>query len=108
MAVRIRNRRHLHAKQVIEKRPIGPRHLAFPRSVVMQGPVGLAKRVGRDQLGQGRVPAAFVEMRRERPAHITKHQGKSDLSRSEEHTSELKSLMRISYAVFCLKKKKTK
>src|SRR3546814_5038210 len=31
------------------------------------------------------------------------HQG----MRSEEHTSELQSLMRISYAVFCLKKKKT-
>src|SRR3546814_4517432 len=29
------------------------------------------------------------------------------LTRSEEHTSELQSLMRISYAVFCLKKKKT-
>src|SRR3546814_3088252 len=29
-------------------------------------------------------------------------------SRSEEHTSELQSLMRISYAVFCLKKKKSK
>src|SRR3546814_8172148 len=29
-------------------------------------------------------------------------------SRSEEHTSELQSLMRISYAVFCLKKKKKK
>src|SRR3546814_3073925 len=29
------------------------------------------------------------------------------LQRSEEHTSELQSLMRISYAVFCLKKKKT-
>src|SRR3546814_10726256 len=29
-------------------------------------------------------------------------------SRSEEHTSELQSLMRISYAVFCLKKKKAK
>src|SRR3546814_9164029 len=31
-----------------------------------------------------------------------------DLVRSEEHTSELQSLMRISYAVFCLKKKKNK
>src|SRR3546814_8446907 len=29
------------------------------------------------------------------------------IDRSEEHTSELQSLMRISYAVFCLKKKKT-
>src|SRR3546814_3082293 len=31
----------------------------------------------------------------------------SIIVRSEEHTSELQSLMRISYAVFCLKKKKT-
>src|SRR3546814_3679270 len=31
-----------------------------------------------------------------------------DAGRSEEHTSELQSLMRISYAVFCLKKKKNK
>src|SRR3546814_5435014 len=31
-----------------------------------------------------------------------------DTLRSEEHTSELQSLMRISYAVFCLKKKKKK
>src|SRR3546814_6606627 len=30
------------------------------------------------------------------------------VERSEEHTSELQSLMRISYAVFCLKKKNTK
>src|SRR3546814_951653 len=32
--------------------------------------------------------------------------GQRALVRSEEHTSELQSLMRISYAVFCLKKKK--
>src|SRR3546814_6219494 len=32
----------------------------------------------------------------------------TEAQRSEEHTSELQSLMRISYAVFCLKKKKTK
>src|SRR3546814_13070356 len=32
----------------------------------------------------------------------------NDHERSEEHTSELQSLMRISYAVFCLKKKKIK
>src|SRR3546814_7354479 len=31
----------------------------------------------------------------------------STVARSEEHTSELQSLMRISYAVFCLKKNKT-
>src|SRR3546814_3119886 len=34
--------------------------------------------------------------------------GHRPVIRSEEHTSELQSLMRISYAVFCLKKKKTK
>src|SRR3546814_2890238 len=33
--------------------------------------------------------------------------GSDEIMRSEEHTSELQSLMRISYAVFCLKKKKT-
>src|SRR3546814_10595838 len=33
--------------------------------------------------------------------------GGGDFARSEEHTSELQSLMRISYAVFCLKKKTT-
>src|SRR3546814_7889352 len=32
---------------------------------------------------------------------------RAELLRSEEHTSELQSLMRISYAVFCLKKKNT-
>src|SRR3546814_9443946 len=35
-------------------------------------------------------------------------QSGATMSRSEEHTSELQSLMRSSYAVFCLKKKKTK
>src|SRR3546814_1623070 len=39
---------------------------------------------------------------RERMAIVDHHK------RSEEHTSELQSLMRISYAVFCLKKKKKK
>src|SRR3546814_10745533 len=34
--------------------------------------------------------------------------GSRERPRSEEHTSELQSLMRISYAVFCLKKTKTK
>src|SRR3546814_6368746 len=34
--------------------------------------------------------------------------GAGAVGRSEEHTSELQSLMRISYAVFCLKKKNTK
>src|SRR3546814_8402479 len=35
------------------------------------------------------------------------HDGEKEWDRSEEHTSELQSLMRSSYAVFCLKKKKS-
>src|SRR3546814_10798476 len=41
------------------------------------------------------------------PAAVTEKALKNVGMRSEEHTSELQSLMRISYAVFCLKKKKT-
>src|SRR3546814_3148495 len=37
--------------------------------------------------------------------NLTLFQTQSEVLRSEEHTSELQSLMRISYAVFCLKKK---
>src|SRR3546814_9412949 len=37
---------------------------------------------------------------------IDDDEGEQEQERSEEHTSELQSLMRISYAVFCLKKKK--
>src|SRR3546814_3672202 len=39
---------------------------------------------------------------------FTNAYGLTETSRSEEHTSELQSLMRISYAVFCLKKKEKK
>src|SRR3546814_3743784 len=40
---------------------------------------------------------------------VTEHlPGSPEHARSEEHTSELQSLMRISYAVFCLKKKNKK
>src|SRR3546814_1303426 len=40
------------------------------------------------------------------PTTIWRVRGLKLTNRSEEHTSELQSLMRISYAVFCLKKKK--
>src|SRR3546814_6161834 len=50
------------------------------------------------------------ELRRHQSAPISlkihDRSGRSPPVRSEEHTSELQSLMRISYAVFCLKKKK--
>src|SRR3546814_9645299 len=43
-----------------------------------------------------------------KPSNITYYRtaAAAETARSEEHTSELQSLMRISYAVFCLKKKK--
>src|SRR3546814_3335962 len=44
----------------------------------------------------------------ERPFGPTRHFGRVIEVRSEEHTSELQSLMRNSYAVFCLKKKNHK
>src|SRR3546814_12940831 len=43
---------------------------------------------------------------RRRAGHSCYHRNRRSTDRSEEHTSELQSLMRISYAVFCLKKKK--
>src|SRR3546814_7101144 len=53
-----------------------------------------------DRRGHGRLVAGRRGVLRADP-----RQGSVDPDRSEEHTSELQSLMRISYAVFCLKKK---
>src|SRR3546814_7295910 len=52
-------------------------------------------------------PAPPAGWRRVEYAHRRRHLGgpEPEAIRSEEHTSELQSLMRISYAVFCLKKK---
>src|SRR3546814_10615694 len=52
------------------------------------------------------VQAAFVSLRPQDGAIQSLVGGFDFEDRSEEHTSELQSLMRISYAVFCLKKKK--
>src|SRR3546814_8679466 len=46
------------------------------------------------------------QRRAEPPKAFPPHANVADPARSEEHTSELQSLMRISYAVFCLKKKR--
>src|SRR3546814_9222034 len=53
---------------------------------------GLIEEAGQRRGGRGQPPTKLVIKRN---------------ARSEEHTSELQSLMRISYAVFCLKQKKT-
>src|SRR3546814_9976320 len=67
----------------------------FPRSVgTALRDAGRARIVPRPPLGGDLRPIASIE------------QWGDDDERSEEHTSELQSLMRISYAVFCLNKKK--
>src|SRR3546814_3226140 len=73
---------------------------------------GLSRAVGRDYRGQMsiKITSAF-DGGNIRVLSITDDTAELEIetdhqSRSEEHTSELQSLMRISYAVFCLKKKK--
>src|SRR3546814_13067195 len=62
----------------------------------------------RRQIGRGDADARSGHRwrtRRDRDDGKRRRRGRADRPRSEEHTSELQSLMRISYAVFCLKKK---
>src|SRR3546814_8085558 len=60
------------------------------------------------QRAGGAQPAASADAKASTDRHDprTAHRAGRAAGRSEEHTSELQSLMRISYAVFCLKKKK--
>src|SRR3546814_8476426 len=60
-------------------------------------------------LRRGHMRLEIIEILNDPAGNILPHQRSGNtycVSRSEEHTSELQSLMRISYAVFCLKKKK--
>src|SRR3546814_8098496 len=85
------------ADRVLE-RPLGP---VADRDADAAGLVVRLDVVGTEE----EIIFAVLLDRRRRPHRIG---GPSDILdvRSEEHTSELQSLMRISYAVFCLKKKK--
>src|SRR3546814_7574886 len=79
----------------------------FPAGAQLLGPVertvgGLADTVT-DTLSSGLVA---TERLTEDARDLTRTRLRGLLRRSEEHTSELQSLMRISYAVFCLQKKK--
>src|SRR3546814_1859278 len=84
-------------------------HLRPARTCIARRNRGALK--GQDRARSDR-PAAVFRSRRPRQhlwAAIGTGRviGQDLVLRSEEHTSELQSLMRISYAVFCLKKKKT-
>src|SRR3546814_6886758 len=74
-------------------------HARGARALPVQRRVEHAEHVEARRIGDQR----FHPRRVDRLAVGEQHQ-----LRSEEHTSELQSLMRISYAVFCLKKKNTK
>src|SRR3546814_1165787 len=60
-------------------------------------------RAGADEIEVGDVVVAIVHPE---PCALRQRRLEAERARSEEHTSELQSLMRSSYAVFCLKKKK--
>src|SRR3546814_5457024 len=62
---------------------------------------------GRSDINYKRIRLVFHRWRHAYPRvmFLEDHGYQSFLLRSEEHTSELQSLMRLSYAVFCLKKK---
>src|SRR3546814_1734301 len=70
--------------------------------------VGLHDAIGGAQHQLAHADALEVEVVADHLDRRRHHVGELHLAdaRSEEHTSELQSLMRISYAVFCLKKKK--
>src|SRR3546814_8107173 len=55
---------------------------------------------------RGRTAAGRYQAPRDRGSRASDARDRPSDARSEEHTSELQSLMRISYAVFCLKTKK--
>src|SRR3546814_4991323 len=63
--------------------------------------------IGEQRLDQPAMIGQRDQQSRRRPGNVEEepHPVGQSLLRSEEHTSELQSLMRISYAVFCLKKK---
>src|SRR3546814_8505326 len=72
-------------------------------------PARIEVRTGPRQRGRQRELLAGLPRRGETPAERIRNGGNDGIrARSEEHTSELQSLMRISYAVFCLKKKNQK
>src|SRR3546814_5576234 len=68
------------------------------------GPVAPGLRIAQIEQVRGH---RSIERRRTRDNDLVRHAGFEVEIRSEEHTSELQSLMRISYAVFCLQKKIT-
>src|SRR3546814_9301687 len=96
-----------------------PRHLFGPGALFQLSPYHAGRRAGLRPADFGDCVAAVTDSVAETCWNAASVSVRGDFhswpdgelcsrlnSRSEEHTSELQSLMRISYAVFCLKKKK--
>src|SRR3546814_3703341 len=82
----------------------------FPYTTLFRSALGglVFGEIGEHPLGQGRVAPQHLPGGEDAVAAEGRREPRNaGIGRSEEHTSELQSLMRISYAVFCLKKKKT-
>src|SRR3546814_8492057 len=79
------------------------RHSGLPEGAVVIGAT-FRGRPGEPQAIQAEMDRISASREASRPLR-SKTGGSTFKNRSEEHTSELQSLMRISYAVFCLKKK---
>src|SRR3546814_8452570 len=78
---------------------------AWPRSNICRAERPQARRPCRSALGRELFAALATGKARARVRSYRAASGFDVVLRSEEHTSELQSLMHISYAVFCLKKK---
>src|SRR3546814_1535745 len=96
-----------HCSAPTQKQPVklGHRdlHPGWTTVVALAGEIG-AFHVAQQAVHLGKRQAA-MRLDRRLAGDVGEH---AMLGRSEEHTSELQSLMRISYAVFCLKKKNKK
>src|SRR3546814_5542332 len=86
----------------------------FPYTTLFRSLPGIGRKIHRPRsaVASDRTSGTRRLARHGRPARRTAralagHERHAPVFRSEEHTSELQSLMRISYAVFCLKKKTT-
>src|SRR3546814_2348272 len=80
-------------------------HRARPRAGARTGAADRLRRAPAQQPARDAVPGARLGRAPARARGVVAALDGRRLRRSEEHTSELQSLMRISYAVFCLKKK---
>src|SRR3546814_1285737 len=97
-----RDRLGFRPRRLIDR---GSKNAAVPNSEICRGAAVIRVHASHSRWMLGRNRDVSLVLRANR--RVRRYSGNLDrsLRRSEEHTSELQSLMRISYAVFCLKKK---